>query len=120
MHYDDPNLRPKDFLYAVMHDRSAPIADRVHAASALMYIEPHGPPKPSLTIQITCFSDDDMRATSWWPQWVAFCIEQQRYFNTLPRQRSGRAHGCGRSPDAHAMSWASVPLDIMSEVKGHA
>ena len=59
--YNDPNITSKEFLYAVMHDPKVDIVDRVKAAAALMEIEPHGPPRPSLTIQIQCISDDDMK-----------------------------------------------------------
>ena len=67
--YNDPNITSKEFLYAVMHDPKVDIVDRVKAAAALMEIEPHGPPRPSLTIQIQCISDDDMHAASWWSEW---------------------------------------------------
>ncbi len=85
MHYNDPGLRPVEFLRAVMHDPKADIHDRVTAAAAPMEIEPHGPPKPVLTINIQCFSDDEVQAASCWSEWVAFSIEQQRYFNSLPQ-----------------------------------
>jgi hypothetical protein len=42
--YNHPNITAKQFLFEVMHDASVPIADRVHAASALMSIEPDGRP----------------------------------------------------------------------------
>jgi hypothetical protein len=42
--YNQPDLTAKEFLYAVMRDASVPVADRVHAASALMGIEPDGRP----------------------------------------------------------------------------
>ena len=42
--YNHPNITAKQFLFEVMHDASVPIADRVHAASALMGIEPDGRP----------------------------------------------------------------------------
>jgi hypothetical protein len=61
MHYNDPGLRPVAILRAVMHDPKAAIEDRVRAAAALKEIEPHGPPKPALTIRIQCNSDDDVR-----------------------------------------------------------
>ena len=51
MHYNDPDIDARDFLYCVMHDGSLPIADRLHAADALLGVEP--PPrftKPALTI----------------------------------------------------------------------
>jgi hypothetical protein len=84
MHRNDPNSATS-FLRNIMHDRTAAIEHRVQAAIALLAVEgPDGPPKPSLTIQIQCISDDDMHTASWWSQWVAFCLEQQAYFHTLP------------------------------------
>jgi hypothetical protein len=62
--YNNPNITSTEFLREVMRSRDVAIEDRVKAASALMEIEPFGPPKPSLTIQIQCISDDDMRASS--------------------------------------------------------
>ena len=85
MHYNDANLSAKAFLRCVMHDQKVDIVDRVKAAAALLDIEPHGPPKPSLTIKIECISDDDMHTASWWSQWVAFSLEQQAYFHSLPQ-----------------------------------
>ena len=41
--YNQPDITAKQFLIEVMRDVSVPIADRVHAASALMGIEPDGP-----------------------------------------------------------------------------
>ena len=85
MHDNDPDLGPVGFLRAVMHDPQVDIHDRVRAAAALMEIEPHGPPKPSLTIQIQCMTDEDVRLASMWREWVAFQLEQQAYFNSLPK-----------------------------------
>jgi hypothetical protein len=50
--YNDSNITPTQFLREVMHDVSANIADRITAAGHLLAIEPHGPPKPTLTIRI--------------------------------------------------------------------
>jgi hypothetical protein len=63
MNFDDPHIRPKDFLYAVMRDVSAPIADRVKAACHLLEIEFAQPrtrtkriiEPPSAVIQIARF-----------------------------------------------------------------
>ena len=77
--YDDPYLRPKDFLYAVMRDRSADIRDRVRAATALMAIEPNGPPRippPSLTIRIQ----------------LPHALEMQRLFEIFQPGASERPH----------------------------
>jgi hypothetical protein len=52
---DDSNISAKQFLYAVMRDRSLDLRTRIKAASKLLQIEPNGPPKPSLTIQINGF-----------------------------------------------------------------
>jgi len=66
MHYNDPGLRPVEFLRSVMHDPKADIHDRLRAAIALLEIEPYGPPKPVLTIKIQCVTDDDMHAALGW------------------------------------------------------
>jgi hypothetical protein len=49
--YDDPALSPTEFLQAVMHDTTLPIATRIHAASALL---PFTDPKPRPTAHISC------------------------------------------------------------------
>ena len=65
MHYNDQNLSAVEFLHCVMRSSDVAVEDRLKAAQALLEIEgPDGPPKPSLTIQIQCISDDDMRASS--------------------------------------------------------
>lgn len=119
MHYNDPGLRPVEFLRAVMHDPKADIADRVRAATALLAIEPYCPPQPTVLIRITGISDDDMQAASWWPEWVAFSLEQQRYFNSLPKHEQDDfmrvIHRLERCNELDVGE-----LNVRSEVKGHA
>jgi hypothetical protein len=55
---DDPKLTGKQFLYAVMRDRTLPLRTRIRAAGKLMHIEPDGPPKPRCTIVIEGFPSD--------------------------------------------------------------
>src|SRR5215813_1452502 len=56
---DDPHLSATEFLYSVMRDSTQPIRDRIKAASKLLALEPHGPPRPSLTIVIQPSQDPD-------------------------------------------------------------
>jgi hypothetical protein len=58
---DDPRIRPLEFLYACMRDRSLPIQDRVTAAGHLMHIEPDGPPQVTVTIRIGGMPTDKMQ-----------------------------------------------------------
>jgi hypothetical protein len=55
---DNPGLTGKQFLYAVMRDRTLPLRTRIRAAGKLMHIEPDGPPKARCTIVIEGFPSD--------------------------------------------------------------
>jgi hypothetical protein len=48
---DDPNIGPKEFLLAVMHDKFAPLTQRIRAAESLLRIE-HGLPLPSVVVKV--------------------------------------------------------------------
>ena len=50
--YDAPGLTPRAFLLAVMHDRHAPIRDRIKAASTLLRLYPHDWDPPAFTYRI--------------------------------------------------------------------
>lgn len=121
MHYNDPDISNRDFLTCVMHDPSLPLADRMRAAKALLKIgpPPPPPPQPSLTIQITGISAEDMEAASWWSEWVAFSLEMQAYRRTLPKAEQDEivaaVNRCMRRNELGVDL-----LDPMSEVKGHA
>jgi hypothetical protein len=84
MHYNDPDIDARDFLYCVMHDSSLPLADRLHAADALLDVEP--PPRlspPSVLYLIPDLpSPEELQAMR---EWMAFQAEQIAYFRTLPR-----------------------------------
>jgi hypothetical protein len=86
MHYDDPGLRPVEFLRCIMHDRNAPIADRVRAATALMEIEPNGPPQPSLTIRLQVSPELINGIQSYCASIQSFADEQQAFFLSLSPQ----------------------------------
>lgn len=79
MNRDDPNIRPKEFLYAVMHDKTLPLTQRIKAAGKLMRIEPDGPPTPVLKVVIPYMSDLWFRSFS--PElqrdllWIKRCFE---------------------------------------------
>jgi hypothetical protein len=49
--YDDPSINGEQFLLAVMHDRSLPLAIRVDAADRLLPL--YQEPRPVQTITIT-------------------------------------------------------------------
>jgi hypothetical protein len=84
MHYNDPDIDARDFLYRVMHDSSLPLADRLHASFALLGFEPHPRfRKPALVIQIADFPPpEELQA---WLEWEAFSREQMTYFRSLPK-----------------------------------
>jgi hypothetical protein len=57
--YDKSGLSPRQFLYAVMRDRNAPIKTRVDAAAKLLRLYPEEGMQPQYTIRIpsiTCGS----------------------------------------------------------------
>ena len=84
MHYNDPDIDARDFLYCVMHDSSLPLADRLQASSALLGVEPS--PRftsPTVLYQIPDLpSPEELQAVR---EWMAFQAEQMAYFRTLPR-----------------------------------
>jgi hypothetical protein len=101
---DDPNTSPTAFLRSVMHDRTAPIRDRVRAAKALLKIEgPNGPPHlqpPSLTIRIHLPHALEMQRL-----WESFSPEMQKDLMYLKRCYDQGIEG---------------PFDIADmQVKGH-
>ena len=75
MHYNDPDIGAMDFLIAVMHDPSVPMADRVHAAHAITQVE---------AMSAIGAIDAVFFAAMMHKQWEDFCAEQQAHFNTWP------------------------------------
>jgi len=69
--YDDPNISPRQFLLAVMHDLSVPLSARMDAATKLLYLppEPPPPPEPRLTIRIEGFPSLHFMATLAYIKW---------------------------------------------------
>jgi hypothetical protein len=84
MSYDDPGLRPVEFLRQVMHDPKADIRDRVKAATALLDIEPHGPPKPVLTFRLEVPLEVTNSIQLACASFQQFADEQTAYFLSLP------------------------------------
>jgi hypothetical protein len=62
--YDTDGLSPKDFLFAIMRDATAPICDRVQAAGHLLALDPSLEPTP---IPV---GDQDVIFTIKLPEWV--------------------------------------------------
>ena len=92
--YNQPDITDTEFLRAVMHDPKVAIEDRVRAAIALLEIEPHGPPRPSLTIQINA-TQEMIDKVHEWEQWQSFCVEQWEYYQSLsPAEQAGLNRGC--------------------------
>ena len=115
MHHDDPHIRPKDFLYACMRDKSLPLKCRIKAAGHLMRIEPHGPPQPAFTLKIECCPHEDFPM---WAEWEAFSREQRAYFNTLPpHERKEIIDAVSRLVRCNELG-IDRPLEHM-QVKGH-
>jgi hypothetical protein len=82
---DDLNVLPKDFLYTVMRDPTADIADRVKAASALIQIEPNGPPRPSVLVRLEVPPELMNGIYEYCAGIQSFCDEQQAYVLSLSR-----------------------------------
>ena len=119
MHYDDPGLRPVEFLRAMMHDRNAPIADRVRAATSLLEIEPHGPPKPSLTFRLQVSPELSNGIQSFIASIQSFADEQQTYFLSLsPAEQKEIIDAVARLERCNEQG-IDYPLSHIA-VKGHA
>jgi hypothetical protein len=117
MHYNDPDIDARDFLYCVMLDSSLPLADRLHAADALLGVEP--PPRFSPATVLYQIPDlpspEELQAMR---EWMAFQAEQMTYFRSLPKaeqyellQAHKRLVRCNELDTGQ--------LTIGSEVKGH-
>jgi hypothetical protein len=119
MHHDDPGLRPVEFLRAVMHDRNAPIADRVKAASAPMDIEPNGQPKPSLTFRIEVPQDVINGIQSLCASIQSFADEQQAYFLSLSPAEQKELIDAVATLERCNEQGIDYPLSHIA-VKGHA
>ena len=109
MHFNDPGIGPMDFLIAVMHDPSVPMADRVHAAQAITQVR---------SVCAIRAIDDVFFAAMMHKQWEDFSAEQHAYFNTLPeheqREFMSVVQGLERCNELDVGD-----LKLMS-VKGHA
>ena len=117
MHYNDAE-DAWDFLYCVMHDSSLPLADRLHAADALLAVEP--PPrlaKPALTIQIGgLLSPEELLAMG---EWMAFQAEQMAYFRSLPKAEQDEfLQAYKRLTRCNELDVGQ--LTVTTQVKGHA
>ena len=86
MHYNDPDISNRDFLTALCTIHRCPwLIVCALRRRFKIGLPPPPPPQPSLTIQITGISAEDMEAASWWSEWVAFSLEMQAYRRTLPK-----------------------------------
>jgi hypothetical protein len=117
MHYNDPDIDARDFLYCVMHDSSLPLADRLHAADALLGVEP----RPRLSPPTALYQIPDLPSPEEllaMREWMAFQAEQMAYFRSLPKAEQDeflQAH----SRLIRCNELNTGQLTIMSEVKGH-
>lgn len=115
--YNRPNLSPEQFLYEVLHSPDVAVEDRIRAAAALAEIERLGLARPTLVIQIPNFPDaEELRM---WVEYEAFSREQRAYFKTLPKAEQDEIMRVLRRLE-RCNSLGIGPLDITSEVKGHA
>jgi hypothetical protein len=116
MHYNDPDIDARDFLYCVMHDSSLPLADRLQASSALLGVEPS--PRftsPTVLYQIPDLpSPEELQAVR---EWMAFQAEQMAYFRTLPRaEQDELINAVKRIERCNALGVSDLRL---MQIKGH-
>jgi hypothetical protein len=117
MHYNDPDIDARDFLYAVMHDASLPTSDRLQAAQALLGVEPN--PRfnpPSLLYQIGGLLPPDEYQMM--KDWTAFQAEQMSYFRSLPKaEKDEFLQAYKRLTKCNELDVGDVKF---MQVKGHA